>query len=95
MGFGEEVGDLARRFDPPVRDAHAPHLRLRVPGEYAVFLDLAFSNGLHGLECERRLHPLLDQVDHDVVAAADGLVDVGRPAHDQIVNIARPHVRPV
>ena len=90
--LGEEIGDLARRFDPPVRHAHVAHLLLGVAGEIAALLDLALTHGLHRLEGQRGLHPLLDQIDHDVVAAADGLVDIGHAVYDQIMDVARPHV---
>ncbi len=93
MRLREEIGDLAAGFDVPIRHAVVAHLLLGIARELAALLDLALTHRLHGLEGERGLETLGNERDHDVVTAADGLVNTGCAAHDQIADIARPHIR--
>ena len=92
VGLGEEVGDLAGRFDVPVGHALVAHLLLGVTGELAALFDLALTHGFHGLEGQGRLDAHGDEIEHDIVAAADGLVDRGDAVHDEVMDIPRPHV---
>ena len=71
----EKVGYLAAGLDIPVGYVHLPHLLLSIAGELTAFLDLALTHRLHRFKRKRRLHSLLNEVDHNVVTAADGLVD--------------------
>ena len=96
MRFREEVTDLRKRFDVPLRhvvlahlfDPHRPVPRL------AAF-DLALSDGLHDLKAHLRVKPHRDEVEHEIVTAADGLQNARRAADDQILRVAEPHVRAV
>ena len=95
VSLGEEVGDLAGRLDVPLRHAERAHLLLRVVREGAGLLHLALAHGLHGLEGQGRLDADRDEIEHDVVAAADGLVNTRDAVYDQIMDVAGPHVRAV
>ena len=90
--FREKVGNLAAGFYVPIRYAEIAHLLFGVARKFAGFLYLALTHRLHRLESESGLHALLDKVDHDVVAATDGLVDRGDAVYDEVVDVARPHV---
>ena len=94
--FREEVTDLRKRLDVPLRhvvlahllDPHRPVPRLAA-------LDLALSDGLHDLKAHLRVKPHRNEVEHDIVTAADGLQNARRAADDQILRVAEPHVRAV
>ena len=87
VGFREQVFYLAAGLYVPVRDAVVAHLLLRAVGQAA-----AFTDGLHDLEATLRLHAPGDQIEHDVVAAADGVLDRGRAGEDEVFGVAQPHV---
>ena len=77
VGLREKVLDLLARADVPFRDACGLHLLLRAVGQTA-----ALSDGLHDLERPLFGHPAFDEVQHDIVAAADGVVDGGGLGQD-------------
>ena len=64
-----------------------PHLVLGALGEA-----LPLSDGLHDLEGPLFVHAAGDEVDHDVIPAADGLADGGGVGEDQVPGVAQPHV---
>ena len=72
---------LLHRLDPAVLKAAA--------------LDLALTHALHDLERKLGVHAAADEIEHDIVTAADRLVDRRRAGHDQILGVAEPHVRAV
>ena len=88
----KKVGYLAARLNVPLGNAECVHLLLGIAGELAASLDLALTHGLHGLKRQRRLHALLDEVEHDIVTAADGLVNGGDVVDDEVADIARPNI---
>ena len=57
--------------------------------------DLALPHALHDREALARVHSLLNQVHHDVVAAADRRLKRRGVRLDQHLRISLPHVRPV
>src|SRR5699024_9069339 len=73
VGLREEVFYLPAGADIPVRHARVVHLALRALGQAA-----ALADGFHYLEALLVRHALRDEVEHDVVAAADGLLDARR-----------------
>ena len=92
MRLREEVGYLAAGLDVPVRYALVSHLLLGIAGELAALLYLALTHGLHGLECKRGRDADGDEVDHDIVAAADRLVNGSDAVDYQVADVARPDV---
>ena len=92
VSLREEVGDLAAGLDVPIGHAPVAHLLFGVAGKLPALLDLALTHGLHRLECEGRLDADGDKVEHDIVTAADGLVDVCDAVYDEVMDVARPHV---
>ena len=72
VGLREEILDLFARADVPFRHAGGLHLLLRAVGQTS-----ALSDGLHDLERPLFGHAALDEIQHDIVAAADGVVDGG------------------
>ena len=87
VGLGEQVGDLLTGADVPVGHPVLLHLLLRPFGEAP-----ALSHRLHDLEGALGVHALGDQKQHDVVTAANGLVDLGGARGDQVLGVAQPHV---
>ena len=69
------------RLDPAVLEAAA--------------LDLALAHALHDLERELGVHAAADKIEHNIVTAADRLVDRRRAGHDEVFRVAEPHVRAV
>ena len=90
----EEVADLRERVDIPLRDVVRVHRVLPAVLKAALF-DLALTDGLHDLEAHLRVKPHVDEVEHDIVAAAHRLQNAGRAADDQVAGVAEPHVRTV
>ena len=88
--LGEEVFDLLAAADVPVRHAGGLHFLF-----CAVRQAAALSDGLHDLERPLFRHSALDKVEHDVVAAADGVVDAGGLGQDEVSRVAEPDVRAV
>ena len=87
VGLGEQVGDLFTGADVPVGHAGGLHLLLRPVGQAP-----ALTDRLHDLEGPLGGHPLGDEEQHDVVAAADGLADGDPLLQDQVPGVAQPHV---
>ena len=75
VSLGEKISNFAGGFDPPVGNLHLTHQVLCIAGEAAALFHLSFSDCLHGFEGEGRLHALTDEIDHNVITAADGIVD--------------------
>ena len=94
MRLREQVGDLAQGRDVPLRHAVLLH-RFDPAVLEAAALDLALADALHDLERELGVHTAADEVEHDIVAAADRLVDRRRAGHDEVLRVAEPHVRAV
>ena len=90
VGLREKILDLLAGADVPFRHACGLHFLLRAVGQTS-----ALSDGLHDLERPLFGHPAFDEVQHDIVAAADGVVDGGGLGQDQIARVAQPHVRAV
>ena len=88
--FREEVFDLFARANVPVRNTRGDHFLLRALRQAA-----ALSDGLHDLERALFRHAAFDEIEHDVVAAPDGVVDAGGLGQDQVARISEPHVRAV
>ena len=86
----EQILDLLAGADVPVRHAGRLHLLLRALGQAASLTD-----GLHDLERPLFRHTALDEIEHDVVTAADGVVDAGGLGEDEVARVAEPHVRAV
>ena len=72
--------------------AHLLHNALR---PRLALVDRALSDGLHEFEGTLLRQTALDEIEHDIVAAADGLIDRGRAAQDQVLRVAEPDVRAV
>ena len=87
VGLGEQISDLFTGADVPVGHPVLPHLVLRSLGQSP-----SLSHRLHDLEGALGLHPLGNEEQHDVIPAADGLADLGRPRGDQVLGVAQPHV---
>ena len=94
MGLGEHILDLAAALDIPVRHLMLPHGFLPARLEAALG-HLALTHGLHDIKGHLGLQPLAQQVQHDAVTAADDLCNGAGAAADQLVRVARPHVRTV
>ena len=92
----EEVADLGKRLDVPLRHIVLAHfLDPHRPVPCLAGFDLALSDGFHGLKAHLRVKPHRNEVEHNVVTAADGLQNARRAANDQILRVAEPHVRAV
>ena len=87
VGLGEEILDLLAGADIPVRHTGSNHFLLRTWRQA-----LALTDRLHNLKGTLIRHAAGDQVDHDVITSADGLVNGGCLGVDQILGIAQPHV---
>ena len=86
VGLGEQVGDLLAGTDVPVWYAGGLHLLLRPVRKAA-----ALSHGLHDFKGALGGHPLGDQKQHNVVAAADGLADRDALLQNQVPGVSQPH----
>ena len=91
VGLGEQVADLGQGLDVPLRHLVGPHGVLP-PVLEATLFHLTLSDGLHDLEAHLGVQAHVDQVEHDVVAAAHGLQNRGGAADDQVPGVAQPHV---
>ena len=87
VGLGEQVLDLLAGADIPVRYAGGHHFLLRPLRQTS-----ALSDGLHDFERPFFRHSAGDQVEHDIVAAADGGVNRGGFGGNQVFGVAQPHV---
>ena len=87
VGFRKHVFDLLAGFDVPFRHIMLSHLLLPLGSQAFPFPDL-----LHDHERHLRVKSLADQVNHDVVTAADGGRDRAGPAHNQVLGVAQPDV---
>ena len=87
VGLGEQVGDFLAGADVPVWYAGGLHLLLRPVRKAA-----ALSHRLHDFKGALGGHPLGDQKQHNVVAAADGLADRDALLQNQVPGVAQPHV---
>ena len=87
VGLGEQILDLFAGTDVPFRHACGLHFLLRAFGQTS-----AFSHGLHDLEGALFRHSTGDQIKHDVVTAADGLINGGGFGGNQVFGVAQPHV---
>ena len=90
----KQIADLGERLDVPFRHIVLLH-RLYPAVLKAALFDLALPHGLHDLEAHLRVKPHGNEVEHDVVAAADRLQNARRAADDQLARVAEPHVRAV
>ena len=94
VGLGEEIADLRQRLNVPIGHMVLAHGLLPAVLEAALF-HLALTHRLHDLKGHLRLKTHLDQVEHDIVAAAHRLQNTGRAADDQLTGVAQPHIRTV
>ena len=90
MGFREHVLDLVAGSDIPVGNPMPAHLFFPFRRQ-----SLTLSYLLHDGKGQFRVHPLSDQVDHDVISGTDGSGDRTDLVHDQILGIAQPYIRSV
>ena len=90
----KQIADLGERLDVPFRHIVLLH-RLYPAVLKAALFDLALPHGLHDLEAHLRVKPHGNEVEHDVVAAADRLQNACCAADDQLARVAEPHVRAV
>ena len=91
MSLREQVADLGQRIDIPV--GHIVLLHGLHPAVLkSALLDLALTDGLHDIERRQRLHALIHQIKHDVIAASNRRINGGGTGDDQIPGIAQPHV---
>ena len=91
----EEVFDLFAGFDVPFRHLMLAHLLHNALRPRLALVDRALSDGLHEFEGTLLRQTALDEIEHDIVAAADGLIDRGRAAQDQVLRVAEPNIRAV
>ena len=94
MGLGEHILDLLTGPDIPVRYA----VRLHILLELRPLLAFALRNGsfpdpLHDGEGLLAVHPLIDQIGHDIVTGTDRRRDCRLPALNQFLGVVKPHVR--
>ncbi len=87
VGFREHVFDLFAGIDVPLRNAVRQHFRFPLLPEPP-----AFANRFHDREGQALVQPHLNQIHHDIVAAADGGLNRGLAAQNQILGVAHPHV---
>ena len=87
MGFREQIGNLFAGADVPVGYAMLLHLVL---GPF--WKPPALSDRLHDLEGPLFLHAAGDEIEHDIVPAADGLANGSSAGQDQVPGVAQPHI---
>src|SRR5699024_1942482 len=87
VGLGEEILNFLARFYVPRRNARLDHFVLGALGKSP-----SLSHRLHDLEGALLGHAAGDEIEHNIVAAADGLGDRGRTGGDEILGVAQPHV---
>ena len=85
--LGKQILDLFARADVPIGYAGRAHLILRALGQSP-----ALTHGLHDLERALFGHPALNQIQHDIVAAADGLGDGRGLGKNQVAGVSQPHI---
>ena len=95
MRLREQVLDLPAGFDPPLRHAELLHLFHDAVRPRFALVDGALTHGLHEFERALRLHAHVDEIEHDVVPAADAFVGRRDTVDDDVVDVAGPHVRAV
>ena len=95
VGLREEVLNFAAGLDVPLRDAVPLHLLDDALRPGLALADEVFADGLHEFEGAFRLDAPVHEVEHDVVAAADAVVDVRDLIDDEVVDVAVPDVRAV
>ena len=91
----EQILDLPAGFDPPLRHAELLHLFHDAVRPRLALVNSALTHGLHEFERALRLHAHVDEIEHDVVSAADAFVGRRDAVDDDVVDVAGPHVRAV
>ena len=87
MGLGEQILDLFTGKNIPIRHTGGNHFLLRSGGQ-----TFALTNRLHDLKGTLIRHAAGNQVDHNIVTGANGLIHRGSFGIDQILCVAQPHV---
>ena len=95
MCLGEKILDFPAGLDIPVRYTERAHLLFCVSRERSGFLYLSLSDRFHRLEGQRRLHADRNQIEHDIVTAADCFINAGDSVYDQIMDVSCPDIGPV
>ena len=87
MGFREHVADLLTGIDVPFRHVFFPHRLFPLR-----FQPLSFPYTFHDRKRKRTLHPLIDQIDHNIISGTDRCGNRCLSGFDQLLRIAQPHI---
>ena len=87
VGLGEQIFDLLAGANIPIRYPRVDHFLLR-----ALRQTPALSDRLHDFKGTLLRHPTGNQIQHNIVTAADGLVNRCGFGCDQVLGVAQPNV---